>query len=92
MTDSLSGLHHLIDDPDNEDRWRSDDIYRSSNGDVWRLLRDVSSTRAFVRHTSNQSSGGSVHDVTVEEFLAVNGSGPEHGALQILLAKLAPSG
>ncbi len=27
-------------------------------------------------------------EVSVEEFLAINGSGPEHGALRLLLEKV----
>src|SRR5262249_9720108 len=55
-------------------------IYRSSNGDRWRLIRE--NGRVFVRHEANSSSGGSVTDTDVDEFLSVGGSGPEYAALR----------
>jgi hypothetical protein len=62
-----------------------EDIYRSSNGDRWRLIRDTAPGRVFVRHEANQASGGSVTDMDVDDFLSVGGSGPEHTALRRLL-------
>ena len=56
----------------------STDIYRSSNGDRWRLISDPVSGRRFVRHEANLASGGHVIEIEVEEFLAVNGPGPEY--------------
>lgn len=85
MTDSLSIIHHLIDDKAGEPASQVDDVYRSSNGDVWQLVREASTNRSLVRHTSNASLGGTVSDMSVEEFLAINGSGPEHEALRLLL-------
>jgi hypothetical protein len=55
----------------------STDIYRSSNGDRWRLISDSDTGRRLVRHEPNRASGGPVTEVTIEEFLAVNGPGPE---------------
>ena len=52
------------------------DIYRSSNGDRWRLISDSVSGRRLVRHEANPASGGQITETTVEEFLAVNGPGP----------------
>ena len=66
-----------------------DDIYRSSNGDLWQLVRESPTGLILVRHTPNVSSGGAPSEVTVEEFLAIDGSGPEHGALRMLLRRLA---
>jgi hypothetical protein len=63
----------------------SQDIYRSANGDCWRLIRDTASERAFVRHEANQPSGGRVTDTDVEAFLRRNGSAPEDVALRRLL-------
>ena len=36
------------------------DIYRSSNGDRWRLINDPVSGRRLVRHEANLASGGQV--------------------------------
>ena len=65
--------------------WQAQEIYRSSNGDTWHLLRDTISRRMLVRHTPNSSSGGQAHDEGVEDFLAKGGHGPEHSALRALL-------
>jgi len=62
-------------------------VYRSANGDRWSLLTDTSSGRKFVRHQANPSSGGHVTDTDVEDFLAVDGSGPEFAALRSLLGQ-----
>jgi hypothetical protein len=61
------------------------DIYRSSNGDRWRLIRDSESGQALVRHEPNPSSGGRPTDTDVDEFLTVDGSGPEFAALRRIL-------
>jgi hypothetical protein len=63
----------------------STDIYRSSNGDRWRLISDSDTGRRLVRHEPNRASGGPVTEVTIEEFLAVNGPGPEYEALRRIL-------
>jgi hypothetical protein len=66
-----------------------ENIYRSANGDRWRLMRDTSTGRVFVRHESNQASGGHATDTDVDDFLSVNGPGPEFAALRHLLGKSA---
>ena len=81
MTDTLSAVHHLLDQQAEGTR----EIYRSSNGDTWQLVRDVGSNSSMVRHTANLSSGGKVTDLSVEQFLAINCHGPEHAALRVLL-------
>ena len=63
------------------------DIYRSSNGDRWRLVRDTESGRAYVRHEPNPSSGGAMTDIDVDDFLSVDGPGPEYAAVRGLLGK-----
>lgn len=63
----------------------SADIYRSSNGDRWRLVSDSSGQR-FVRHDPNPASGGRATVTPVEDFLAVNGPGPEYEALRRMLS------
>ena len=70
----------------------TDLIYRSQNGDVWHLLREAPSARILVRHTANAPSGGRVTNLPIEEFLFINGAGPEHAALRTLLTGLAQLG
>ena len=62
------------------------EIYRSSNGDTWHLLRNTISGSMLVRHASNPSSGGQTQDESVEDFLAKDRRGPEHSALRTLLS------
>jgi hypothetical protein len=62
-----------------------DEIYRSSNGDRWRLMHDPTSGRLFVRHEPNRASGGQVRDIDIDEFLSVGGPGPEFDALRRIL-------
>jgi len=62
-----------------------EDIYRSSNGDLWRLIRDTSTGRVVVRHEPNEPSGGGTTDTDVEDFLKIDGPGPEFAALRRLL-------
>lgn len=61
------------------------EIYRSSNGDCWWLMRDPALGRMFVRHEPNPESGGRVTDMHVEEFLSRGGCGPEHAALRRIM-------
>lgn len=65
------------------------EIYRSSNGDRWTLVRDTSADRLLVRHEANPSSGGRVTETDVDAFLSVAGSRPEFAALRRLLKKPA---
>jgi hypothetical protein len=69
-----------------------EDIYRSSNGDRWKLLRDTSTGRVVVRHEPNQASGGNVTDTDVEDFLKIEGPGPEFAALRRVLDRPAREG
>ena len=61
------------------------DIYRSSNGDRWRLVRDTETGRAVVRHEPNRASGGAITETDVDDFLSVDGPGPEFDALRRIL-------
>jgi hypothetical protein len=63
----------------------STDIYRSANGDRWRLITGSVSGRRFVRHEANPASGGQITETPVEDFLAVDAPGPEYEALRRLL-------
>jgi len=65
----------------------TEDFYRSSNGDLWQLIRDTASGRSFVRHEPNLSSGGRTTDTDVSEFLDRTGTSPENLALRALLDK-----
>ncbi len=67
----------------------AEEIYRSSNGDRWTLIRDTNTGRLLVRHEANPSSGGQVTDTDADAFLSVAGSGPEFVALRRLLARPA---
>lgn len=64
----------------------SEDIYRSSNGDRWQLIRDGFGRR-FVRHEANAAAGGQVTETDVDEFLSVYGSSPQSVALRRALTK-----
>jgi hypothetical protein len=63
----------------------SEDIYRSSNGDVWRLIREAGSGRRFVRHEANAWAGGKITDTALNDFLSLPGSGPETIELRRML-------
>ena len=63
----------------------STDIYRSSNGDRWRLISNAETSRRFVRHEPNRASGGQVTETPVEDFFAVDGPGPEYEALRRII-------
>jgi hypothetical protein len=63
-------------------------LYRSSNGDAW-LLEKEPNGEMFVIHQPNRSSGGRTSRVTVADFLAVQGHGPEYQALHNMLAKMS---
>jgi hypothetical protein len=66
----------------------SRDLYVSSNGDRWLLLRDQSNGRSFVRHEANVASGGHATDIALPAFLAADRGGPEHHALWRLIGTL----
>jgi hypothetical protein len=63
------------------------EMYISSNGDRWTLIRDTVAGRAAVRHQPNPSSGGQASDTDAEVFLRQAGSGPEYAALRRLLSE-----
>ena|SRR5208283_1944949 len=65
------------------------DIYRSSNGDCWRLILYPDTGHSLVRHEPNLASGGRTTDTDVDEFLSVDGPGPEYPALRRLLENAA---
>ena len=67
---------------------RTDEFYRSTNGDRWLLIRDTEKGSRAVRHEPGLSSGGRVTETEIPEFLDHTGSSPEHLALQSLLQRI----
>jgi transglutaminase-like putative cysteine protease len=67
-------------------------IYASPNGDRWLLIQDTLTSRAFVRHKANESSGGHQTDLSLNEFMQRGGSGPEYAALRHLISTRASAG
>ena len=65
-------------------RAKTQQLYRSPNGDTWFLARDPATGSAFVRHQANAPSGGQVTDIELGAFLGGPGS-PEHEALLRLI-------
>lgn len=64
----------------------SRDIYNSSNGDRWTLMRI--GERVVVRHRANEPSGGAITDVELLDFLRAGGLGPEKQGLLRLIGTL----
>src|SRR4051812_30193497 len=60
------------------------ELYRSSNGDCWYLVREPGSERMFVRHQPNRASGGCSSLISIEDFLA-EGHTPQQEALWCLI-------
>jgi hypothetical protein len=67
-------------------------FYRSSNGDRWRLVRDMETGHHTVRHEPNLSSGGRVTETPVEDWLDRTGASPENVALRSLLERSDATG
>lgn len=67
----------------------SREIYRSSNGDRWVLVREPDTRRVFVRHEPNAASGGRPGEYEVGEFLSRDAHTPERQALLRLIGTLA---
>jgi hypothetical protein len=67
------------------------ELYSSSNGDRWYLVRDPEAGRVFVRHEPNASSGGQPTDLDLGRFLVHETHGPEHRELLRLIGTLTES-
>jgi hypothetical protein len=65
------------------------EIYRSSNGDRWTLVRK--GRAVIVRHEPNLASGGRASETDARMFLATPGNGPEKQALARMLGDVASS-
>jgi hypothetical protein len=63
------------------------ELYRSSNGDQWHLVRETDSGRVLIKHQPNTASGGRTSYVEIAEFFT-DGHGPEHQALLQLIGTL----
>ena len=63
------------------------ELYRSSNGDEWHLVRETDSEHVLIKHQPNTASGGRTSYVEIAEFLT-GGHGPEHQALLELIGTL----
>jgi len=63
------------------------ELYRSSNGDQWHLVRETDSGRVLIKHQPNTASGGRTSYVEIAAFLT-DGHGPEHQALLRLIGTL----
>jgi len=57
----------------------------SSNGDRWFLCGQGKRNAAFVLHRANPASGGHETRRSIDAFLGLKPSGPEHEALRALL-------
>ena len=64
------------------------ELYRSTNGDRWYLVRDSESGQALVRHEPNLPSGGQIADIEIGAFLSGGGQGPEKQELLRLIGTL----
>lgn len=64
------------------------ELYSSTNGDRWDLVRDSASGRVFVRHEPNAPSGGRASEIEVGRFLSTGGHGPQHQELLRLIGTL----
>jgi len=64
------------------------ELYSSSNGDRWFLVRDADSGDVFVRHEPNAPSGGRASDIDIGLFLNRQPRNPEALALLKLIGTL----
>jgi hypothetical protein len=71
---------------------RNRELYNSSNGDRWLLVREPESGRVFVRHIPNVSSGGKTTDIEIGAFLCERSYGPQHIELLRLIGTLVEKG
>jgi len=71
---------------------RARNLYQSSNGDRWSLVRDLGSGRVFIRHEPNLSSGGQTSKTALGDFLVCAAHGPENAELLRLIGTLVDPG
>lgn len=63
-------------------------LYASPDGDRWDLMRSREGGLAFVRHSANEASGGTVTDIDLGSFLALGPDNPEHREMWRLIGTL----
>ena len=63
------------------------EIYKSSNGDSWFLVRNELGY-VYVAHEPNKASGGKGSAVGIGDFLSQQQVGPQHEALLRLIGTL----
>lgn len=63
-------------------------LYESSNGDIWRLVRQPHTGVPVVAHRPNAASGGRASLIEIGQFRRAGSSGPEHQALLALIGTL----
>jgi hypothetical protein len=83
--ESAAGPSH-IEANEGEKHVQARELYRSSTGDRWLLVRDISGA-VFVRHEPNHPSGGQSTKLQIGSFLS-GGYGPEHAELLHLIGTL----
>jgi hypothetical protein len=66
------------------------DLYRSSNGDKWSLIREDG--KVMVLHEPNEASGGRPSRIEVGDFLVRDANGPQHAELLRLIGTLVDNG
>jgi hypothetical protein len=64
------------------------DLYRSSNGDRWSLIRDEQLGKVLILHEPNAASGGRPSRLEVGDFLVRDAHGPQHTELLRLIGTL----
>jgi hypothetical protein len=64
------------------------ELYRSSNGDRWSLIRDDQLGKVLVLHEPNAASGGRPSRLEVGDFLVRDAHGPQHAELLRLIGTL----
>jgi hypothetical protein len=62
---------------------RARNLYQSSNGDRWSLVRDLDSGRMFIRHEPNLSSGGQTSETALGDFLVLHSARRGHNLARI---------
>jgi len=67
-------------------------LYASSNGDRWYLVRDDEAGDVFVQHIPNAPSGGRPSRLDIGTFLARSPGSPESQALLHLIGTLVEDG
>jgi hypothetical protein len=64
------------------------ELYRSSNGDRWSLIRDDPAGQVLILHEPNAASGGHPSRLEVGDFLVRDAHGPQHAELLRLIGTL----